>query len=75
MLRETVINNLKRIVADRKMTWQKLGKRAGMGPPQVSRFLHGQSSPTLDTIQRLGIAAQVDPHLLFINNSEASDNV
>lgn len=54
----------------RKLTQDTLGEKIGSDGPRVSRLERGEENPTLDTIDKLGVALEIDVSYFHIPRPE-----
>lgn len=51
--RETLIKNLRFLMKKEKLSEDMLGKRSGVAQKTINNILNGESSPTIDTLDKL----------------------
>lgn len=69
-LRNVVADNLKRLMAE--TTSRQLEKRSGIGRRTIERAMKGEKGATLDTIQAIATALEVEPWQLLIRGEAHS---
>lgn len=57
--------NIRRFMQEQSLTVQELADRCEMKRGALSRIIHGHHSPTVDTVERIARALQVDIDLIF----------
>lgn len=70
-LAERVGQHLRRLRAARGLSQARLAEHAGLTPELVSRIERGAKEPRLSTLERLAVALDVDPSVLFALDSSA----
>jgi transcriptional regulator with XRE-family HTH domain len=57
--------NIRRFMQEQELTVQELADKCGMRRGALSRIIHGHHSPTVDTVERIATALEVDIDLIF----------
>ena len=68
-LRGIVANNLRRLRAEKKVTQEELADRAGLNRKYPSLLENEHYAASVDVLEKLAIALDVDPVELFRKNS------
>jgi len=58
--------NLRDAMTRRKISGLELARRSGMHYVTISRILNGKLSPTVDTCEKLAVAAEMRPDTAFL---------
>lgn len=61
---------LKRIMEERRLTITDVANKTGITNANISRILHGKASPTLETIERIARALEIEPYELLKGTSK-----
>jgi transcriptional regulator with XRE-family HTH domain len=64
-LREVVAQNLRRLRDESGMSQEELAHRAGLNRNYVGMLERAENAPTVDVIEKLAAALQVDPAAFF----------
>jgi len=67
--RPTVIKNIRRLAAERRLSMNRLADFAGVDRGNLSRIMSGKQSPTLRTLDSLAVALDVETAELVCLNS------
>jgi transcriptional regulator with XRE-family HTH domain len=64
-LRGVLAANLRRLKRHQRLTVEQLGARAGLGKNTVQRAIHGDTGPSVDTVESLAKGLNVEPWRLL----------
>jgi transcriptional regulator with XRE-family HTH domain len=71
-LREIVARNLRRMRRGRELSQEELALRAGFDRNYVGMLERCENSPTVDTLERLAQALNVDPQFFMVRALQTS---
>lgn len=63
---------LKRIMEERRLSITEVANKTGITNANISRILHGKTSPTLETIERIAKALGIEPYELLKDEPDDS---
>ena len=66
--RETLIDNLRFLMRQEKLSEDALGKRAGLSQKAINNILNGKSAPSIDTLDKIAVAFGLQGWHLIVPN-------
>ena len=73
-LKKQLGQNIKLIRKARKLTQEKLAEIVGIGTPNISYIESGKFAPSIDTLQKIALALNVEPYELYKFSSQKSSD-
>jgi transcriptional regulator with XRE-family HTH domain len=68
-------HNLKRLLREKKLNQKMLAEKLGLSQMQISKWMHGTSKPTLDSLAAVCRVLGVEPEELFRNTDRMAEKL